>query len=473
MDGKLMPMAIDFEESILGTIMMDNKCLPLVIGVLKPEYFYKEAHQHICSAMLDMYRNSKPIDLMTVAEDLKTKGFLELVGGYYYISSICGKIIPSTKIEFYSKVVAEKYMLRSFIELGHKVSNMCYSETHSVSDVISELTKNVDTTNEIFLGGKRTPEFMDVLLDTVKSIEKSGSQEVAGISTGNSKIDKTIGGWMDGELIVMAGRPGQGKTVRALNHAVHAAKQNKKVLIFSLEMTSVALTKRILSDAANVENWKIRTGDLHATEWERINNAIGELSELPITIEDRDSLTIEEIRAISKMRKMYQGVDLVIVDYLQIIKPSDKKMIREQQITEISRGLKSLAKELMVPVIALAQLSREVEKRDDKRPIVSDLRESGSIEQEADVVIGLYRPSTYYEFDKHPDVIQNRTDWNLSVYEQISEFILLKFRDGDVSKKVREYFHGKYYKYSEGDKVAYNTNIDPVRNKFDDKDDVF
>lgn len=469
MDGKIPPQAIDFEESILGTIMIDNKCLPLVISVLKSEYFYKEQHQYIYASILDMYRHNKPIDLITVPEDLRQKGLLDQVGGQFYIISLCNRTIPSVKIEYYAKVITEKFMLRSFIEIGHKVVNMSFGESHSVSDVISEITKSLNTTNEIFLGGKRTPEFIDVLLNTIKSIEKSSSQEVSGISTGNSKIDKTIGGWVDGELIIIAGRPGQGKTVRVLNHAAHAAKQNKKVLIFSLEMTAVSLVKRLLSSEANVENWKIRTGDLHPSEWQRINEATAELSDLPITIEERDSLTIEEIRAISKMRQMNQGVDLIIVDYLQIIRPSDKKMLREQQINEIARGLKSLAKELNVPVIALAQLSRETEKRADKRPIASDLRESGSIEQEADVIVGLYRPSVYYEFNQHPDIIACNVDWTESVYEQISEFILLKFRDGDVSKKIREYFHGTFYKYNEGD----NTNYNPQINNINDKDDVF
>lgn len=440
--GKLPPQAIEEEKLILGVILSDNRHYLDIGDILGVEYFYHDAHQIIYKAIQDMFAAETPIDPITVTHELKKQGNLDMVGGAYYITML-SDIRVSVHIRELCAILTEKYMLREMIRLGQIMQQNAYNEAADPFILIPETLKELEIIQDAPERVRKATTFEDDLLVTVAKIEKASlSGHLAGITTGNSELDQLMGGWMAGELTILAARPGMGKTARALNFAKSAAKMGNMVLFFSLEMTKHSLHNRMIADQKNIYGDKLRKGNISEFDWSQINAAINEMSSLPIIIDDMAGRTINDIRRVSLKKKP----KIIIIDYLQLIYGETSKDNRDQEIGKITRGLKRLAKELDVPIILLSQLNREVEKRTDRRPKLADLRDSGNIEQDADIVATLYRPNYYTPYDKREDFYQ---DVNEEEYEVAVEFILLKFREGESNTFKREKFYGAYSKFTE------------------------
>lgn len=476
-EGRLPPQSLEAERAVLGAILIDQQSIVRVIGKILPEYFYHEGNGLIFKAMLEMNAKLIPIDMLTVTNQLKQAGNLDLVGGPYYISSLTDGMYSSGHIENHSLIILQAYIKRKVIEVGIAAVNDGFSDVTDVDQVLENIVGNIFQLNGIISGlEKRTKPIQDVLKETIKKIEQTSADELIGIPTGNPRLDKILGGWIDGELIILAARPGIGKTARMLECVRAAAMAQKKSIVFSLEMKSTELVQRILSNESNVEGWKLRTGDIHTSEWGKINEGSGRIYDMDVFIDDSPGLTITQIRSIAKLHKVRHGLDIIFIDYLQLIGSPKSNKNREQEVAEISKALKNMAKELDVPVICLSQLSRDVEKQANKRPNLSSLRESGAIEQDADIVLGLYRPSYYYDYDSDPDVKANAVNWTADLYPFISEIIPLKFRGGDSSKYVTEYFHGQFSRFNSeyySDYSEYKTEVNKQQNERTDDNDPF
>ncbi|MDG3146306.1 replicative DNA helicase [Streptococcus suis] len=425
------------EQAVLGSIFIDPEKIVLVAEHLKPEDFYIPGHQIIFRTMQSLSDKGQAIDAVTMKTALEDQGDLSGVGGLSYIAEIINAVPTSSNAEFYAKTVAEKSLLRKVIaNLSDTVSG-AYTGEMSANDLIARAEQalvNVSNSNH----NTGFKPIYDVILDSHSKIEQRSnvSSDVTGIATGFTDFDKLTTGLHEDQLIILAARPAMGKTAFALNIAQNVAcKSNKPVAIFSLEMGAESLVERMLAAEGTIKSYHIRTGKLTTIEWQRLIYAQGQLAEAPIYIDETAGIRIAEIR--SRARKLAQatgGLGLIVIDYLQLIQGS-RSDNRQQEVSEISRQLKIIAKELKVPVIALSQLSRSVEQRQDKRPIMSDLRESGSIEQDADIVAFLYRDD-YYQ-DKKDDQPE----------KNLTELIIKKNRHGDLGT-VKMYFHKEYTKFS-------------------------
>ncbi len=399
--GKVPPHDIEAEQAILGSMLTDHDAVLSAIEVLKEEAFYREDNRAIYRAILNLYSKSQPIDIITVKAELIENGDFERVGGLEYLASLPEKVPTTANVEKYIKIVDEKSMLRSLITTANELVSLGYDETEDVDDLVDMAEKKVyDLTQK--KNSKGYTPLKDVLVESFANLEElfNNKGKLSGIPTGFLDYDRMTAGLHNSDLMILAARPAMGKSAFAINIATNVAvKANRGVIIFSLEMSKEQVGNRILSSEAMVDSNKIRTGQLDDDDWVKLASTLGRLSEAPIYIEDSSDISIMEIRAKCRKLKMEKDIGLVIVDYLQLIRGSGKKnSTREQEIGEISRSLKILAKELNVPVIALSQLSRGVEKREEKRPMLSDLRESGSIEQDADMVLFLHRDD-YYQDD--------------------------------------------------------------------------
>ena len=417
--GRIPPHSVESEQSILGSILLDKEAIITVTETIHPEDFYKEAHKIIYECMMKLNNKSEPIDLITLTEELKKQGHLEDVGGISYITSL-STIVPTTSnVKYYSDIVKEKSVLRKLIKVSNDILNLGYDSSIKVEDILEKAEKQIfDISQE-----KSSEDFRSinsVLMDTYDMIEKlyTNKEEITGITSGFEDLNKKTNGLQRTDLILIAARPAMGKTAFSLNLVQNAAlKGNASVAVFSLEMSKEQLVQRMLSAQSHVELKKIKTGSLDENDWPRIIEAMSVLSNANIYRDDTPGIKISELR--SKCRKLYieKGLYLILIDYLQLMEGDNSNESRQQEISKISRSLKIIAKDLNCPVVALSQLSRAPEQRSDHRPMLSDLRESGAIEQDADIVMFLYRDEYY-----HPD----------SERKNIGEVIIAKNRHGET-----------------------------------------
>jgi replicative DNA helicase len=402
--GKVPPQSKELEEAVLGAIMLEKNAFDTAIEILKPECFYSEAHQRIFAAMRRLADKSSPVDILTVVEELKTQDELDMVGGPFYVTKLTNSVVSAANIEAHARIILQKFIQRELIRISGEIISDAYEDTTDIFDLLDSAESKLFEITDNHL--RQNFEGVDSLIvKTIKRIEelRNKSDEMTGVPSGYKSLDAITYGWQPSDLIILAARPSVGKTAFALNLARNAALHPTKpvpVAIFSLEMSSEQIVQRILSAETDIHLEKISRGRLENYEFHQLNSSVAKLAKAPIFIDDTPALNIFELRAKCRRLKGRHDVGLIIVDYLQLMSSSNdnRNGNREQEISKISRDLKALAKELHVPVIALSQLSREVEKRKDsnKMPQLSDLRESGAIEQDADLVMFLYRPE-YYE----------------------------------------------------------------------------
>ena len=438
--GKLPPQDLVAEKSLLGAIMLSDEIMPDILTILRPEDFYDERHQIIFKAMVALYDQHKPIDLLTLTSKLRTEKNLKAVGGGAYLAELSNFVPAASHAKAYAEIVENTSTRRKLIKAGTNISEKAFEENANVGELIGEAEKELFEVSDKVVKSDYVA-MDDLLVSALERIAELRKNKGAlrGLKTGFIDIDKKTAGFQKGDLIIIGARPAMGKTTMAQNLAYNIASINKKgVLFFSMEMAANEIVDRIISDISDVDNWKMRTGNLTDEEFSRIGDSLDEFDELPIYIDDTSSLTILEIRNKARRAMHDHEIGVVIIDYLQLITGSDRyKGNRVQEITEISRGLKILARELEIPVIALAQLSRNVTGRDDPRPVLSDLRDSGSIEQDADLVMFLHRPDYY----KKPD----EEDTN------ITELIIRKHRHGAIGT-IELYFDGAKSRFMSLDK---------------------
>ena len=432
--GKVPPHDEDAEQAVLGSMLTDNDAVMAAVEVLKEDAFYREDNKIIYQAILNLYSKSEPIDIITLKDELESMGKFEQVGGFEYLASLPDKVPTTANVQKYIKIVEEKSVLRNLIKTANEIIDLGYDPSENVEDIMEGAEKKIFDIMQSKNTKSYTP-IKDVLVESFTNLEKlyNQKQHVTGVPTQFYDLDDKTAGLHGSELILVAARPAMGKTAFALNIATNAAlRANVPVAIFSLEMSKDQLVNRMLCSEAMVDSNKVRTGKLDEEDWTKLAEAIGPLSEAGVYIDDTPGISVMEIRTKCRKLKMEKNIGLVVIDYLQLISGSNKRNgSREQEISEISRSLKVLAKELNVPVIALSQLSRAVEQRDDHRPMLSDLRESGAIEQDADIVMFLYRDDYYNKESAEKD---------------IAEVIIAKQRGGSTGT-VKLYWMGNYTKF--------------------------
>ena len=397
--GRIPPQATDLEEVVLGALLLEKEAVNEVIDILSPEAFYLDKHQKIFSAIKDLFGKSEPIDILTVTNELKLRGELEMVGGAYYISKLTNRVVSAANIEYHARIIMQKHIQRQLILISSDMIHEAFEDTTDVFDLLDKAESNLFQISENNL--RRSYDSMqDLVSKAIKEIQnaKNSDDKLRGVPSGYTDLDRITQGWQKSDLIILAARPSMGKTAFALNLARNAAVNfNRPVAFFSLEMSSVQLVTRLISTETSLTADKLRSGDLAEYEWQQLNTKVTPLTDAPIFIDDTPQLSIFELRAKCRRLKQQHDIQMVFIDYLQLMTAKgDKGLNREQEISTISRSLKSLAKELEIPVLALSQLSRSVEQRPgSKKPILSDLRESGAIEQDADMVMFIYRPEYY------------------------------------------------------------------------------
>jgi replicative DNA helicase len=399
----LQPQALEAEEAVLGSMMIDEDAANKAISILgSSHYFYKDSHRKIFDAMLELMNNSNPIDTVSVSDELKKVKSLKSVGGIYYLTGLVDKVPTSARVETYAEIVKEKGMLRDLITTSHEISKKALDAGDSVGSILDDAEQSIFNLTEQ-KDSKIYQHIEPILSSTVKRIEEIAANpgSTIGVPSGIIDLDKLTAGFQKGDLIIIAGRPSMGKTALALTVARNAAIESKSpTAIFSLEMSSDQLGQRLLTSEARVDNSHVRRGSLPSGKWKNINIASGKLAQAPLYIDDTPALSILDLRSRARRLKRERNIELIIVDYLQLMQGPKNSENRQNEISQITQSLKALAKELNIPVIALSQLSRAVEQRTKKEPMLSDLRESGAIEQDADVVVFLYRPSVYDKEDQ-------------------------------------------------------------------------
>ncbi len=400
---RLPPQNLEAETSVLGAVLLENEALNRVLEILLEDDFYRDAHRRIFSAIIHLYEHSEPVDLITLSEVLKTRGELDEVGGVEYLNSLVNGVPTAANISYYAKIIKEKAILRKLINRATEIVSQSYANSGDVDEFIDKAERTIFEISE----DRVRPSFYpikDLIKSSFKTIERlyEKRQLITGVPTGFQRLDELTSGLQPSDLIIIAGRPSMGKTAFALNIAQNASVQAAiPAAIFSLEMSKEQLALRMLCSEAKVDAHRLRGGFLSESDWPKLTRAAGSLSEAPLFIDDTPGLTALEMRAKSRRLKIEHNLGLVIVDYLQLMRGRASADSREQEISDISRSLKALAKELSIPVIALSQLNRRVEERGDKRPQLSDLRESGAIEQDADVILFLYREEIYNKSEEN------------------------------------------------------------------------
>lgn len=459
--GRVQPQAANLEEAVLGALMLDKDALVVVIDILRPESFYKEAHQHIYKAICELFEKSLPVDLLTVTERLRSMGMLEAAGGPYYLVQLTNRVASAANVEYHARIVAQKFIQRELIRVSTETIRDAYDETSDVFDLLDRSEQGLFEITERSLS--RGYQGMNTLVTmAMKQLEEMAGKEegLTGVPTGFTALDRVTSGWQPSDLIIVAARPGMGKTSFTLAVARNAAIDfQKPIAFFSLEMSSLQLVNRLISMETEISSEKMRQGKLEDYEWQQLYSQVEKLSSVPIYIDDTPGISVFELRAKCRRLKMQHNIQMIVIDYLQLMTAGgDSKGggNREQEISAISRSLKGLAKELNVPVIALSQLSRAVETRGgSKRPQLSDLRESGAIEQDADIVSFIYRPEYY----------QILEDEDGNSLKGIGEIIIAKHRNGSL-ESVRLKWDGQYAKFSNlEDELFRNLGEDPF---FDD-----
>jgi replicative DNA helicase len=421
-EGRVPPQAVDVEMAVLGAMLLEKGAIPKVIEILDDSSFYKPAHQRIFAAMIALFERSEPVDLITLIEELRRRAELEKVGGEYYLTELTARVTTAANVEYHAHIVLEKALMRQLIASSSEVASRAYSDTEDALDLLDEAEQKVFQISEQRM--KKSFVSMNTAVhSTMEMLESIHGKHsgVTGVPSGFTELDNYTGGFQKSDLIVVAGRPSQGKTALVLSISRNASiLHDIPIGFFSLEMSSQQLVLRLICAEARVDAHNVRTGRLPEDEWRKLSTGIGKLYKAKIFIDDTPALTALEIRAKSRRLKAEHNVGLIVVDYLQLMQGPKNAQSREQEISSISRSLKALAKELNIPVVALSQLNRAVETRGDKRPVLADLRESGAIEQDADVVIFVHRPEMFGIL----------TDENNDPTEGMAELIIGKQRNG-------------------------------------------
>lgn len=445
---RLPPQNIEAEQAVLGAILLEPSALTTASEILIPEDFYRAAHQKIFRTMLQLSDRGEPVDLVTVTSELADANALEEIGGVSYLTELANAVPTAANVQYYAKIVEEKSILRRLIRTATSIAQDGYTREDEVEDVLSEAERKILEVSQ----RKNTSGFQnikDVLVQAYDNIEMLHNRkgEITGIPTGFIELDRMTAGFQRSDFIIVAARPSVGKTAFALNIAQNVAtRTGENVAIFSLEMGAQQLVMRMLCAEGNINAQNLRTGKLTPEDWGKLTMAMGSLSNAGIFIDDTPNIRVSEIRAKCRRLKQEQGLGMVLIDYLQLIQGSGRnRENRQQEVSEISRSLKALARELDVPVIALSQLSRSVEQRQDKRPMMSDLRESGSIEQDADIVAFLYRDDYYDKESENKNII---------------EIIIAKQRNGPVGT-VQLAFVKEYNKFVNLERRFDDANVPP------------
>ena len=438
----MLPQNIEAEEAVLGAILVNPNVITKVVEILKPDSFYKPAHRHIYDAMLQLFNTNERIDIVSVSDVLSYNQKLETIGGRAFVNDLCYKTITTSNIEYYAKIVQEKAIKRALINAGSEIVSFGYD--------VNPIDQSLDYAEKLIFdiaSKKATSDLVhvkDLVLNTYEKIEYryEHKDELTGVPTDFYELDAILNGLQKSDLIILAARPAMGKTAFALNIAQNVALKAKvPVAIFSLEMSKDQLMQRMLCSEAEIDSQRVKTGNMQSKDWEKLATAMNSFAQAPIYIDDTSGCTLTDIRAKCRRLKMQEkDLGLILIDYLQLMESSGKED-RMQQISAISRGLKILAKELDVPVIALSQLSRAVESRTDKRPMLSDLRESGSIEQDADIVMFIYRDEYYRKAEDGEEEIAAKAQ-----SKGESEIIIAKHRNGSVGT-VKLLFQGNITKF--------------------------
>ncbi len=432
--GRIPPHNIEAEQAVLGCMLLDADVIPTVTELIKSEDFYRDDHREICEAIVDITEKAGPVDIITVSEQLQLRGTLDGIGGLDYLASITGAVPTTANAKHYAKIVEEKALLRRLIKAAADISGMSYEASEEAAFVLDRAEKSIFD----ILQKRSTQGFThikDVLLETFSRLEELYNSKgfITGIPTGFNDLDFKTAGLQNSDLVLIAARPGMGKTAMALNIAQYAAVQRHvPVAIFNLEMSKDQLVNRMLCSEVMVDSQKMRTGKLEDDDWKKIAQALAPLSDAPIYIDDTPGISVMDIRAKCRRLKLEKNLGLVVIDYLQLMQGRGKIENRQQEVSEISRSLKILAKELNVPVVTMSQLSRGPESRTDHRPMLSDLRESGAIEQDADIVMFLYRDDYY-----NPETER----------KNIAEVIIAKHRNGSTGTVELRWF-GEYTKFA-------------------------
>ena len=439
--GRIPPQAVDLEEVVLGALMLEKEAVNEVIDILTPEAFYKEAHQKIFKAIKDLFGKSEPIDILTVTNELKQNGELEEVGGAYYISKLTNRVVSAANIEYHARIIMQKHIQRELIVISSQTISKAFEDTTDVFDLLDEAENSLFQVSENNLR-RSYSSMQDLVGKAITEIQnaKNSDQKLRGVPSGYTELDRITQGWQKSDLIILAARPSMGKTAFALNLARNAAVDfHRPIAFFSLEMSSVQLVTRLISTETSLTADKLRSGDLAEHEWQQLNTKVTPLVDAPIYIDDTPQLSIFELRAKCRRLKQQHDIQMIFIDYLQLMTAkTERGGNREQEISMISRSLKALAKELEIPVLALSQLSRNVETRPgSKKPILSDLRESGAIEQDADMVMFIYRPEYYKNEQENPDLPQGFTVIDIA-----------KHRNGKLGE-VNLKFVGQYARFEE------------------------
>ncbi|GFO64967.1 replicative DNA helicase [Geomonas paludis] len=433
---KLPPQSIEAEMSILGGILVDNEAINRVLEVLSPEEMYRESHRKIMRAMIELNERGEPCDLITMTTILRKKGELEEVGGGAYLATLVDFVPMAANISYYCKIVKEKYITRKLISAATDIVSNGFEDKVEVEELLDSAQKVIFEISE----NKLRPSYYkvsDILKDTIKNIELLYEKKelVTGVPTGYTDLDKLTAGFHAGDLVIIAGRPAMGKTTFALNVAQYAAVDSDKkfpAAIFSLEMPKEQLVERLLCSASRVDLTRLRSGHLQENDWPKLIKGAGLLHNSKIFIDDTPSITVMELRSKARRLKAEHDIGIIVIDYLQLMRGGANSESRQQEISEISRSLKALAKELGIPVIALSQLNRSLEQRTDKRPMMSDLRESGAIEQDADIIMFVYRGEVY---DKENEDLKGK-----------AEVIIGKHRSGPIGT-VDLAFRGEFTRF--------------------------
>ncbi|MCX7883490.1 MAG: replicative DNA helicase [Caloramator sp.] len=439
MEGvRVPPHNIEAEQAVIGAMLLDKEAIASAAEILSGDEFYKESHKILFQTIVEIFNKDEPVDIVTLVDILKSREHLEIVGGVSYISSLAASVPTTSNVKYYAKIVEEKSILRRLIFASNGIIEKCYTEQENVEEVLGAAEKSIFDISQ--KKGHQDFEHLSNIIsrsfDEFERLYKNKGQ-ITGIPSGFTDLDRKTSGFQKSDFILIAARPSMGKTAFALNIALHAAlRAGKSVAIFSLEMSKEQLVYRMLCSEANVDMLKLRTGDLEEDDWMRLGRAAGPMSNANIFIDDTPGISVMEMRSKCRRLKIEKGLDLILIDYLQLMTGSGKNDNRQQEVSEISRSLKGLAKEMEAPVISLSQLSRAPEARADHRPILSDLRESGSIEQDADIVMFLYRDEYYNkETDK----------------KGIAEAIIAKQRNGPTGT-IELAWLGQYTKFGNLDR---------------------
>jgi replicative DNA helicase len=450
--GKLPPQARELEEAVLGAMMLEKEKITEVIEILSEDHFYVDQNKYVFKAIQEMFSDGEAIDLLTVTQKLRNTGTLELAGGSYYLAQLTNRVTSGAHVEYHARILTQKFIQRELIRVSGEISREAFEDVTDAFKLLDESERSLyDIKNRSLKKGfSSISTLLHKAINDIQSKEKTEGG-LTGIASGFTHLDRITSGFQKSDLIIVAARPGMGKTAFALSIARNAAVNfNKAVAVFSLEMQDLQLVNRLISAEAEIASDRIRSANLNEEEWRRLHQRTVRLNNSKIFLDDTPQLSVFDLKA--KCRRMHSqhGLDMIVIDYLQLMRADDKNINnREQEISHISRSLKSLAKELDVPVIALAQLSREVEKRQDKRPMLSDLRESGSIEQDADLVMFLYRPEYH----------GNTQDAEGNSLQGQCEIILAKHRHGETGSAPAR-FVGQYSKFED-------LQGDPMNNGYD------